>query len=428
MHEEYVKRLKNLDDVVWQEVKRVLSDFNPDVLGVSSMTASYVSALNVSIIAKQINPKVVIVFGGKHPTALPKNTLKNKSIDYVVIGEGEETFRELLLHLGKPENVQGIAYRNSRGEVLVTPQRPYIADINKLPIPIFESSINRYDFENKNTSGAYTWSIISARGCPFQCIYCSSDKIIRYRSIESVTEEINFVKQKFGINQFCFEDDSFSMQRTRALELCNRLKCENIKWQCNTRVDLIDKDVVSAMKRSGCVEVAIGIETGSLKTLERIRKKINYEKVSQAIKLFKKSGILVKAYFMIGFPWENREDMEQTLKLIHILPIDDFQLNIATPLPGTQMFQELVDSGKINPDCEDWSRYQQGSFYMNFSQYSDAEWEKMLFEFIDNAYKLYKKRLFWKILKMLLRDPIKIITKIKSKLIMGKKDLKILFK
>lgn len=419
-HEEYISRLKDPDDAIWHEVRKVISDVDPDILGVSSMTASYVSALNVSKIAKQINPKVKVVFGGKHPSALPEDTLRNRSVDFVVIGEGEETFKELLLNVNKPETVRGIAYRNFDGKVCMTPPRAYISDINVLPIPIFESSINKYAYEDKNNSKPHAWSLISARGCPFQCIYCASDKTIRYRTPENVEEEIIMVKEKYGISHFDFEDDSFSLNRNRILALCNRLRDKKVKWTCITRVDLIDETLVSAMKESGCVSVSLGIETGSPKTLEIIKKKINYENISEALKIFKKYGILCRGYFMIGFPWENWEDMKQTLDLIHKLPIERFQLNIATPLPGTQMFQSLVDSGKINVTNEDWSRYQQGSLYMNFSSISDDEWRKMILGFVRKASKIEKRRMVKKILKMLLLDPIFAIETIKSRLSGGK--------
>jgi len=178
--------------------------------------------------------------------------------------------------------------------------------------------------------------------------------------------------------------------------------------------------LVSTMKESGCVSVSLGIETGSPKTLEIIKKKINYEIISEALKIFKKYGILCRGYFMIGFPWEYWEDMKQTLNLIQKLPIDGFQLNIATPLPGTQMFQSLVDSGKINITNEDWSRYQQGSPYMNFSSIPDDEWKKMILEFVRQASKIEKRRMMKKILKMFLLDPVFVIETIKNRLLGGK--------
>jgi radical SAM superfamily enzyme YgiQ (UPF0313 family) len=370
------------------------------------MTATYVSALNVSKVAKELNPQVIVVFGGRHPSVLPEDTLRNKTVDYVVVGEGEMTFRELLANLENPGDVKGIAYRKSDGSVVRTPPRVHIKDINELPIPVFESSINKCDYKNFKNAELYVWYLIGARGCPFECIYCASDKVVRYRSLEHIMKEIVYVKKKYGIKQFSFVDDSFSLSRNRALELCKYLKDEGVKWRCNTRVDLVDEEMVSAMKKSGCLSTAVGIETGSPKTMEIIKKNISYDKIVTALDLFGKYNIPVAGYFMIGFPWETRDDMEQTLEFIQRLSLDDFQLNIATPLPGTQLFQSLVDTGKIRIDTEVWSRYQQGSPYMNFSEFSDDEWSGMIIEFTRKASRIYRKKKIRRMLKNFINDPL----------------------
>jgi radical SAM superfamily enzyme YgiQ (UPF0313 family) len=405
-HEEYLRRLNDFNDNIWKEVKKVISDYQPDIIGISSMTASFISGLNVSKISKEINSEIIIVFGGKHSTALPENTLINSSIDFVVIGEGEETFKDLILNINSPNKVKGIAYKNQNGEILKTLPREYIADINKLPLPVFDSFINSYWFEKHQNLESYKWKIVSARGCPFQCIYCASDNKIRYRSPQNVISEISFVKNKYGIKFFDFQDDSFSINRNRALELCSLLKKEKITWECNTRVDLIDDELVSNMKHSGCNTVWIGIETGSEKTLKMIKKNISMGIISQAITLFKKYSLFVCGFFIIGFPWESKEDMEKTLNLIKKLPIDNFELNIATPLPGTQMFNTLVDSGKINISTENWSRFHQGSPEMNFSQYSDAEWKKIILDYTYQVSIIHKRKLLKRIPRLFLKDPI----------------------
>lgn len=404
-HQEYVKRLKDRGDPVWDEVRQVIRDFGPDVVGVSAMTATYCSALEVSRIAKEWNPDVPVVFGGYHPSALPEDTLRNKSVDYVVIGEGEVTFRELLLNLRNPAEVPGIAYRNGDGNATRTPERPPIENINELPIPVFEYSMHKNDYGRSRGAGLYRWYLVGARGCPFQCTYCASSKVVRYRSLEHIMREVGRVREKHGIDQFFFMDDSFSLIRSRALELCGLLKKSGVKWRCNTRVDLVDEEMVSIMKESGCLSTSVGIETGSPKTMKMIRKNIQYDKVREALGLFQKYEITVAGFFIIGFPWETRGDMDQTLNLIRELPLDDFQLNIATPLPGTQLFQSLVDAGKIDVATEDWSRYQQGSPYMNYSSCPDEEWSRLMIDYIGKASRLYRKKKMKRILHKLLHDP-----------------------
>ncbi|HAF96555.1 MAG: hypothetical protein A2021_01515 [Elusimicrobia bacterium GWF2_52_66] len=416
-HSDYVERLNASGDVIWRQVRAVISDFKPDIVGISAMTSSYISALRVSAIVKEINPKTIVVFGGKHPTALPAQTLSNQSVDFVVIGDGEETFVDLILNWECPEKVPGIAYRDLEGGVIINAARPAIYDINSLPLPVFDSAITRYGYEDKKNAGISTWSLVAARGCPFQCVYCASDKKIRYRSPEHVMCEVRIIKDRYGITRFCFEDDSFTLDKGRALELCRLLKKSGVKWICNTRVDLITKELVGVMKESGCESVAIGIETGSPKTMRLINKKIDYDRIEWAIREFKKNGIFVTGYFIIGFPWENIFDMQQTMALIKRLPVDDFQLNIATPLPGTKMFEELVAAEKINIEKEDWSRYHQGSLWMNFSEYPDHEWLAMMRGFLKEADFLYKKRLIGKTLRMFFSNPVLVTKKIANKLI-----------
>jgi radical SAM superfamily enzyme YgiQ (UPF0313 family) len=218
--------------------------------------------------------------------------------------------------------------------------------------------------------------------------------------------EIDHVIDQFGIRSFRFEDDSFSLNRKRALALCALMKERKITWECNTRVDLVDAALISAMRESGCDLVWIGIETGSAVTARRIKKQISPGMVNDAIRLFKSQGIMVCGYFMIGFPWERKVDMAQTLALIKRLPLDDFELNLTTPLPGTELFEELVNAGKIDVATEDWARYHQGSPDMNYSRYPDEEWKAIVMEMTQRASRVHRKRMIKKTLKLFISDPV----------------------
>ncbi|MFH1982569.1 MAG: radical SAM protein [Pseudomonadota bacterium] len=406
LHGQYLKRLNDFNDPIWQAVARTIDTLKPDVVGISAMTASFPSALNVARIVKNIDPGIQVLMGGKHPSALPVATLQHLAIDVVAIGEGEETFKELLEHGHDRHRVHGIAFRDGDGGIVRTPARPPVADINTLPIPVFKSAINRYDFEKGINLASYKWRIIGARGCPFKCVYCASDKRIRYRSPEHIMAEIDHVIDRFGIRTFRFEDDSFSLNRKRALDLCARMAERGITWECNTRVDLVDRQLVAAMKTSGCELVWLGIETGSDATARRINKQISHDMVLDAIRLFKQHHIMVCGYFMIGFPWERKADMLQTLALIKALPLDDFELNLTTPLPGTELFETLVREGRIDVATEDWSRYHQGSPDMNFSRYPDDVWKAIVMDLTRQASRLHRHRMVIKTVKLFLNDPV----------------------
>lgn len=434
-HEEYHRRLHDENDPVWGEIRKVIAENKPDVIGVSSMTATFTSAQKIIKIAREVCPACKTVLGGRHPTALPELSLKTTGADFVVIGDGEETFCELLSFLNEPEKVDGIAYVNSRGETVFTPPRVRKIAIDDYAMPIFESGISRYGFEDRSKSDYFTWSVLSARGCPFQCVYCATEHQVRFRSVENVMAEIRKVKNDYGITHFCFEDDTFSLKLDRMREICRELKAEKVKWTCVTRVDTLDDSIVEMMKDCGCTQVYLGIETGSAKTMARIRKNINIEQVQRALELFKKYDLPAMGFFIIGFHWEKFEDMKATIELIKKLPLDSFQLNIATPLPGTALFEELEESGKLLPEKVDWSQFHQGSLKMNFSDYPQEKWEKMLLFFQAKAFSILKKKYLRLMLRRFRNEPGIILKKAFDRIrsnpallkwfFSGKKELKI---
>ncbi len=423
-HNEYRRRLFDLNDPIWKDIEEVIRKADPDLIGISSMTATFPAACQLIKVARSIKPGIKYVIGGRHPSALPELSLVQSNADFVVIGDGEQTFCDLLKNLSTPEKVQGIAFLKPSGEFTITSPRSKIAEIDSFPIPIVESSISRYGFENGQDADIFTWSLLTARGCPFQCVYCATDHQVRFRSIENVMHEIRTVKEKYGITHFCFEDDTFSLKRTRMEQMCHALAAEKVKWTCVTRVDTLDDDLVKLMKESGCTQVYIGIETGSPRTLKAIRKNLEISQVENALRLFKKYDLLAMGFFIIGFPWETSEDMQQTVNLIRQLPLDSFQINIATPLPGTALYKDLVNSGKLNPEKLDWSELHQGSLHMNFSDIAQPTWEKMLLHYQNQAFVILKKRYFRMMLRKLIADPTMIIKKIFSRIKKNPKLLK----
>lgn len=403
-HNDYVCALKNIDSGIWNEVRNVVKNFRPDMVGISAMTASYYSAVNVSIIVKEINPKTIVVMGGKHPSALPEDVLRNNEVDYVVVGEGEETLKDLIVRHECPSAIKGIAYRDQNRKIVINQQRKYV-DLNTLPLPIFESSINIYPYEKNVGAKLEYWSVITARGCPYQCIYCASERKVRFRSLENIEEEISFIKKKYNINHVSFEDDTMFINKKTILSLCEMLRKHDVRWIGNARVDQVDEEVVSEMKRSGCLLVCIGIESASPDTLKRINKRISVQQIDDAVQLFEKNGILVHGYFMVGFPWENEKDMLETLNLIKTLPIDDHELNVVTPLPGTALFESLLKDGKIVVENLDWTRFHQGSLLMNYSEMIDSVWEELVRKIIYKSSRIQKYRSIKKHVKLLFRDP-----------------------
>ena len=185
--------------------------------------------------------------------------------------------------------------------------------------------------------------IMTSRGCPYGCTYCSTDtRRVSYRSIDNVLKEIRLVKEKYGTSQFSFKDDSFTVNRKRVEDLCDRLIKEkfNINWECNTRVNLINDDLLLKMKRAGCNSIKVGIESGSERVLKEMNKGITHDQVRNAAKLFRKVGIHWTGYFMMGVPGETVEDVYKTLDFMYEVKPDFASIGVYEPFPGTPMFAE----------------------------------------------------------------------------------------
>ena len=377
-HLDYVARVSDPGDPLWLEVSEFIKKNSPDVIGISVMTATYVSGLEVARLAKISAPGCKVVLGGKHATALPEHALKDKNVDYVVVGEGEITFTDLMDNINSPEKVSGIYYRNELGRPVFTGPRKFIENLSELPLPIFLADNAEYNFQDPAKAPNSTWELIGARGCPYKCSFCATEHHVRTRSIEHILREMRYMNENFGITHFRFQDDSFSFSKKRALDICLALKETGFTWECNTRVDLLDDEIVNLMKTCNCKSVSIGIESASKATLERIHKKMDPDAVRKAVALLKKYGMKIHGYFMIGFPWESYKDMKDTFKFSRELKLDSCEINFVVPLPGTELFSELAAAGKINIDQLDWTRFQQASYYMNFSDCPDAKWTAML--------------------------------------------------
>jgi len=403
-YNEYIFRLKDQRDPIWNEIKNQIKEYAPDVVGITVMTASYVSALNVARIVKNIDPSIHVVMGGRHVSSLPENTLRQHCVDAIVIGDGEFVFYNYIKAGANPFEINGMGYRDANGNIIINEPQDPIQDLSTLPIPVFESTITKYENLSKES-----WTIVGARGCPFSCIYCAdSNSKVRLRSISHILDEIAFVAERYGIRNFNFADDTFSLNKNRVKEFCYSVKKLNwdIHWTCDTRVDRIDEDILQVMRDANCYAISLGIETGSNQTMERIKKKVDLNKCVEAIRLAKKFDFIVSGYFIIGFPWENEAIMRQTVDFMSSIGLDDFQLNIATPLPGTELFKQLEDQGKINIEAMEWEKIYQGSPHMNYSDsYSDNEWRELLLKYIKTANRRLIVKAYKLIFKKLIRNP-----------------------
>jgi radical SAM superfamily enzyme YgiQ (UPF0313 family) len=351
----YLESLRNDGHLVWSQLGDAISDFKPDVVGISVWTTFAASSFKVAALCKQYDRAIPVVAGGPHATIKCDEVMKVcPDIDFLVKGEGEQTFLELTERLKDShelcfENLRdlsGIVFRQS-GQTIHTLDRELIQDLDTVPFPARDLLLNKgaYDSEDMGL-------LMTSRGCPYNCSYCATSiwrRKIRYRSIDNIIGEIKFVIDTYGTRQFTFKDDSFTVNRKRVVEFCDRLVKEglDINWDCNTRVDLVDEQLLEKMQSAGCNSIKVGIETGSPRILKLINKRTTLSQAREAAGLFRKAGIHWTGYFMMGLPSETREEIYQTLEFMKELKPDFASLSVYESFPGTDLFEIGIDRGLV---------------------------------------------------------------------------------
>lgn len=348
---------------------------NTRIVGITMLTPMYGQVKKTVAAIKNISPGTFIVIGGAHGTALPEETLTDIKNDIVVIGEGENTFRELVKAINNDNDlkeVEGICY-NENGKPVRTAPRKVERNIDNFPPPARDLlPMEKYFLTatRVNKTG-FCGTVTIARGCPFHCSYCSHPfgYTFRAHSPERILAEIEELICKYKATQINFEADALTVSRKFILSLCNTIIESNmhkkIKWTCESRADALDEMVLSKMKEAGCWQISIGVESGVDRLLKEINKGETTQEIEDKIKLIKKAGISVRAFFMLGLPSETAEESLQTIKFAKKLDPDWAQFTITTPYPGTPMFESLKEKQEINSynwdDYKTWGGWTEGN-------------------------------------------------------------------
>lgn len=371
----YCAALDNPVHPVWTEIRNVIVQEAPDVVGISIKTVKLKAAQTIARLCKSVREDLIVVGGGPHCTALADQVLADPSIDYVIRGEGEFAFVELLGGLAQNrsmDTIGGLSHRTPSG-VVHNDVRTLISDLDNIPFPARDSIIN-HSLHDSEAFG----DMITSRGCPFDCAYCASHltwmRKVRYRSTANILREIKSVMGSFGTRQFTFWDDSFTLNKKRVFEFCDALNREKlgINWGCNTRFDLLDEALIVSMKQAGCNNVELGVESGSPRILGLIKKDTPLEKMESIASLLRKHGLYWSGFFLIGLPTETPEDIEMTVNLMRRLRPNYSTLSIFTPYPGTELWQGLLQAGRVANNM-DWHRYNHQSRTNNFTGTIDNE-------------------------------------------------------
>jgi radical SAM superfamily enzyme YgiQ (UPF0313 family) len=365
-HDVKIVDMTPLNMKVEEDILQEIRSFQPTVVGISFMTPLVRKAEKIASLVKSVSKNIAVVVGGPHATNRSAELLKNDSIDFVVIGEGEQTLLELVSSIEKNKKnykkIDGLVFKD-RGKVVANKPRAPIENLDEIPFPARHLlPLESYKVTTAGLdSNLPITTVITSRGCPNYCIFCDSHTIFgrkfRFRSAENIITEIEDVIQRYGITQFDFVDDTFTMDKPRVLQFCHLLETKglNIKWICNARVNTVDFDILKRIKDCGCVRVDFGVESGEQQVINNIRKGITLEQVKTAFKISKSVGIKTMGFFMVGNPLDSKETIDKTLEFIEELDVDYPTFSLTTPYPGTELFQMAKQKGFIRH--ENWEEY-----------------------------------------------------------------------
>jgi anaerobic magnesium-protoporphyrin IX monomethyl ester cyclase len=326
-----------------------------DVIGLTAMTPTISTALRIADHIKISKPDTKIIMGGAHATMLTGETMASSAaVDIIVRGEGDESVIEVLkaLEENQPlENITGISYRQE-GTIKHSPERTPSVDIDSLPFPAYHL-LPLKSYRPHPPHGMYMpfAAVVTSRGCPYRCAYCSKPVFgskFRAQSPARVIDELAYLKDRFGIREVAFYDDSFTVDKKRVHAIADRIISSGLKiaWTCETRVNLVDKELLHHMQMAGCYAVAYGIESASPEIIKVLNKDTTIEQVEAAVRASREVGLQVIGYFMIGSPGETPETIRQTIDFARNLKVDFAQFSVTTPFPGTELYDIYTQNRK----------------------------------------------------------------------------------
>lgn len=347
----FTARVANFSEDSWPDVESFLTAEQPDIVGISVFTHNREAAQQIAAIAKRCRPGCWVICGGPHASHAVEELLAWPGVDAVVVGEGEETLLELARlrkssPSGSPGSLPGVAAH--QGKFI---PRQLVSDLDALPFSW--QGLRESHGVDIRTQAEF---IITSRGCPAACTFCSSPAFwgrrVRFRSADSVIMELQSLRQSLGLIYLSLRDDTFTADRRRVLEICRRIRDERLYylWNCQSRVTSVDPELLAALKLAGCETIQFGIESGSPRVLKALGKKIEPEQIKCAISAARAVGLQVSIYLMTGIPGENEGDLQQTVKLIEEVLPHDGQVSPLVYYPGTAVFQKAVADGLLAPE------------------------------------------------------------------------------
>lgn len=381
--------------------------FQPDLAAFTSMTTSYASVETAAAMLKE-QLGVTTIIGGPHATTLPQLTLENPHLDFLIYGEGEEVFRDFIRAQAQGRNnwgeMEGLWYKQD-GKIIPGGERKLIEDLDALPYParhLFE--LDHYPLYAPN--GEPMLTVLSSRGCPYNCSFCFKGivgRTYRQRNPENIADELEHIIDRYGVRNFYFIDDLFTIDVRRLDKILDHFidRGMDIRWRCLARVDRVNAELLQKMYKAGCRQIHYGIESGNEEVLRRTAKHIRLDQVRDAVKWTEEAGIHSKGYFILGLPGDTNETMEETIEFAASLHLSEAMFSIATPMPGTQLWNELLAKRPETQYNADFTKsYYYNSYtaeiapFMNVSEVTDHELSAMAIKARQRFLEAKKQRLY----------------------------------
>lgn len=352
----------------YEQVKSCLKKEKADIIGLTCPTPTMSHVFRIlKIVKTEIDSKCITVVGGIHPTVMPVETIQNSDVDFLVAGEGEITFFELVNAIMDKKkdfsHIDGLYFKKN-GKVIANKPRQFIQDLDLIPFPardLFDLKIYAQAV-TKKMSDERAGPILTARGCAFHCTHCISQKMwsrrVRFRSAQNILKEIEECINKYGIKEINFFDDTFTLDQKRAMEICQMIidKKLGIHWNALSRVNTMSKELAFKMKEAGCGKIQFGIESGSQKILNLMNKQATLAMARKAAKIVDQAGISAIASFMLGNVGETEKTIKQTVDFAKELPLDNATFFITSPYPGTEIYDIAEKEGFITKETK-WEEF-----------------------------------------------------------------------
>jgi len=367
------------EEVDLPRLESMMASFAPDLLLINAVTPTIEYDLSMAAWAKKRFPGIRTAAFGIHASQLPEDCMEMQpDLDFIVRDEPELTAAELarILENGNDfSKVLGITFRKG-GRIVTNPPRPFIEDLDSLPFPAWHR-VDTSRYVLPYTKRRYLL-VTSARGCPHRCIFCVAKGYygsrIRLRSPESVVRELRWAGERFGIYDFLFWTESFTLKRDFVMGVCEGILNAHlsIRWVCNSRVDNVDPEMLAAMKRAGCWMIGYGVESSNQEILNRIRKGITVEQIETATRWTQKAGIQVSAHIVLGLPGDTRKSIRETVRFAKKMGFDYAQFYCATPWPGSELYRMAQRENWLKKGAS-WSEFEQNTSVLNMDGLTAGE-------------------------------------------------------